>query len=176
MHSNSISPELKADIIEVHDCLKCPYFFKCAKENLVRIEGIDMKARKVKEIEVITAPIEVTVVEIAIRLEVRSDFFLYKECNRGILDSGHAIVIYYTHRVEAGIVGQEILELLVDNYYYAEMKTSSIKIELVIPISEWYKINATYTTDQVDVLEIVDMLNKLYDVVYNQGRRIVLWK
>jgi len=64
----SIGPELKADIIEVRNCLKCPYFFKCAKKNLVRIESIDMKARKLAE--------NVMIAEVATRLEVTPNFFL----------------------------------------------------------------------------------------------------
>jgi len=162
----SIGPELKADIIKVRSCFKCPYFFKCAKKNLVRIESIDMKARKLAE--------NVMIAEVATRLEVTPNFFLYKECDRGILDSGYATVIYHTHKSEVVIAEQEILEYLADNYSYVEMRTVSVKIELIIPINEWHKINTTYTTNQVDVLEMVDMLNKLYDVVYNQGRRIVL--
>jgi len=164
----SIGPELKADIIEVRNCLKCPYFFKCAKKNLVRIESIDMKARKLGENVIMAA-------EVAICLEIMPNFFLYKECDRGILDSGYATVIYHTHKSEVGIIRQEMLEYLIDNYYYKEMETSSVEIELIIPISEWHKTNdTTYTTDQTDVLEVVDILNKLYDIVYNQGRRIVL--
>jgi len=166
---SSIGPELKADIVEVRNCLKCPYFFKCAKENLVRIGSIDMKARKLGENVIMVA-------EVAICLEIMPNFFLYKECGRGILDSGYATVIYHTHKSQVGIVEQEILGYLADNYYYVGMKTSPVKIELIIPISEWHKINTTYTANRADILEVVDMLNELYDVVYNQGRRIVLWK